>query len=108
MGPWRVAGATDTGGQVAFSDRATGAPWLRGAIRAGARAGRVLAASPAAAWARPMSALGGNRPLKFAFDVAMSGRMGMDVDLGKFSPEERKFTASAIATYKGIREVVLK
>lgn len=50
----------------------------------------------------------GKRPLKFAFDVAMSGRMGMDVDLGKFSPEERKFTASAIATYKGIREVVLK
>lgn len=42
----------------------------------------------------------GKRPLKFAFDVAMSGRLGADIDLGKLPPDERKFTARAVATYK--------
>ncbi len=48
----------------------------------------------------------GNRPIKFAFDVAMSGRLGMDMDLSKLPPEDLKFAAEAIATYKGIRRVV--
>ena len=42
----------------------------------------------------------GKRPLKFAFDVAMSARLGMDMDLSKLSPEELAFAASAIKTYK--------
>lgn len=46
------------------------------------------------------------RSMKFAFDVAMSGRLGMDVDVDKLSAEDRKFAANAIATYKGIRDVV--
>lgn len=48
----------------------------------------------------------GERPLKFCFDVAMSGRLGMDVDVDKFSPEEKAYCRSAIATYKSIRETV--
>ena len=48
----------------------------------------------------------GDRPLKFAFDVAMSARMGMDMDTSKLSTEERAFAKSAVATYKTIREVV--
>lgn len=48
----------------------------------------------------------GNRPLKFSFDVAMSGRLGMDVDVDKLSDEEREFARSAIATYKGLRDIV--
>ncbi len=48
----------------------------------------------------------GDRPLKFAFDVAMSGRLGMDLDLAQLSSEDRAFTAKAIAVYKDIREVV--
>lgn len=50
--------------------------------------------------------LSGNHGMKFAFDVAMSGRLGMDVDVDKLSPEDRAFSTSAIATYKSIREVV--
>ncbi len=46
------------------------------------------------------------RPLKFAFDVAMSARMGMDMDTSKLSVEEKEFARNAIAQYKTIREVV--
>jgi alpha-galactosidase len=48
----------------------------------------------------------GERPLKFAFDVAMSCRLGMDVDLAKFSDLDQEFAAMSIATYKRIREIV--
>lgn len=50
--------------------------------------------------------LWGSRPFKFGFDVAMSGRLGMDMDLDKLSPENRAFAAQAVATYKTIRDVV--
>jgi alpha-galactosidase len=50
--------------------------------------------------------LAGRHGMKFAFDVAMSGRLGMDVDVDKLSPEDRAFSASAIATYKQFRDVV--
>ena len=42
----------------------------------------------------------GNRPLKFAFDVAMSVRLGMDMDLLKLSPSDLAFVTAAIKTYK--------
>ncbi|MEO7714675.1 MAG: alpha-galactosidase [Capsulimonas sp.] len=48
----------------------------------------------------------GTAGLKFAFDVAMSGRLGMDVDVEKLSTEDRTFAASAIATYDSIRDIV--
>ncbi|RYZ64092.1 MAG: alpha-galactosidase, partial [Proteobacteria bacterium] len=48
----------------------------------------------------------GDRPLKFAFDVAMSGRLGMDMDVDKLSEADRAFAGRAIAAYKGIRDVV--
>lgn len=48
----------------------------------------------------------GDRPLKFAFDVAMSGRMGMDYDLSHLSPADKQFARGAVATYKSIRDVV--
>lgn len=48
----------------------------------------------------------GDKPLKFAFDVAMSGRLGMDVDVAKLTVDEQRFAASAIASYKTIRDVV--
>ncbi len=48
----------------------------------------------------------GGRPIKFAFDVAMSGRLGMDMDVDKLSNEDRAFAKAAVATYKGIRDVV--
>jgi len=48
----------------------------------------------------------GSQSMKFAFDVAMSGRLGMDVDIEQLTPDEKLFAASAIATYKTIRDVV--
>lgn len=50
--------------------------------------------------------LSGNHGMKFAFDVAMSGRLGMDVDVDKLTAEDKDFARSAITTYKGIRDVV--
>ncbi|BCM94417.1 alpha-galactosidase AgaA [Abditibacteriota bacterium] len=48
----------------------------------------------------------GNRPLKFAFDVAMSARLGMDMDTAHLSAEDKAFAKAAIASYKTIRDVV--
>lgn len=45
-------------------------------------------------------------PLKMRFDVAMTGRMGMELQPGKLSEEDKTFARNAIATYKSIRPVV--
>ena len=49
----------------------------------------------------------GNRPHKFAFDVAMSGRLGLDLDLSKLTPGELAFAGAAVSTYKDqVRQTV--
>ncbi len=48
----------------------------------------------------------GSRPMQFSFDVAMSGRMGMDIDVDKCTASEREVAIKAIANYKRIRDVV--
>jgi alpha-galactosidase len=49
----------------------------------------------------------GNRPLKFAADVAMSGALGVDMDLSRNKPEDNGFLASAIKLYKDdLRDIV--
>ena len=49
----------------------------------------------------------GNRPLKFSMDVAMSGALGLDLDVCKLSPEDKEAVASGVAIYKSeIRDVV--
>jgi alpha-galactosidase len=49
----------------------------------------------------------GNRPPKFAVDVAMSGALGVDMDIRKLSTGEQKTLATSIALYKSeIRDVV--
>ncbi len=49
----------------------------------------------------------GNRPLKFAFDVAMTACLGADLDLDRLSAADRRFVASAVATYqRDIRPIV--
>ncbi len=45
-------------------------------------------------------------PLKFRFDVAMSGRMGMELQPKDMSTEEKEFSRKAISDYKKIRPVV--
>ncbi|HEX3717856.1 MAG TPA: alpha-galactosidase [Verrucomicrobiae bacterium] len=49
----------------------------------------------------------GHRPLKFALDVAMSGALGVDMDLSRNKPEDNAFLASAIKLYKNnLRAIV--
>lgn len=47
-----------------------------------------------------------NTPLKFRFDVAMSGRLGMEMQPSHMSESEKAFAKKAIADYKDIRPVV--
>jgi alpha-galactosidase len=42
----------------------------------------------------------GNRPIKFTLDVAMSGALGLDLDVAKLSAVERKQVAAGVALYK--------
>ncbi len=48
----------------------------------------------------------GDSGIKFAFDVAMSCRLGMDMDLERMSRDDFEFTKMAISEYKRIRDVV--
>ena len=45
-------------------------------------------------------------PLKFRFDVAMTGRLGMEIQPSDMSAADRKFAAEAISGYKEIRSLV--
>jgi alpha-galactosidase len=46
-------------------------------------------------------------PLKFRFDLAMSGRLGMELQPKDLSEQEKVFAKKAIANYKQIRELVM-
>jgi alpha-galactosidase len=49
----------------------------------------------------------GKRPQKFAVDVAMSGALGVDMDVRKLSANDRQALADSIAVYKArVRDVV--
>jgi len=54
---------------------------------------------PAATIGAHVTAMG-NRPPKFACDVALSGAFGVDRDVSKMSAEERRAITNAIALYK--------
>ena len=45
-------------------------------------------------------------PLKFRFDVAMTGRLGMEIQPKNMNADEKEFSKKAIDTYKGIRTVI--
>lgn len=66
---------------------------------------------PAAAMAAHVSAeknhnTGRVTPLKYRFDVAMSGRLGMEIQPSDMSVEEKEFAKCAIESYKKIRPIV--
>lgn len=56
--------------------------------------------------ASPNHQTGRVTPLKFRFDVAMSGRLGMEMQPSDMNKEEKAFAKKAIADYKKIRPVV--
>jgi alpha-galactosidase len=45
-------------------------------------------------------------PLKFRFDVAMSAKLGMDLQPKDMSPADKEFSKKAIQAYYGIRQIV--
>jgi len=45
-------------------------------------------------------------PLKFRFDVAMSGRLGIEMKPSDFTEQERAFAKQAVADYKRLRNVI--
>jgi alpha-galactosidase len=48
----------------------------------------------------------GKESLKFRTDVAMMGRLGYDINLEKFTPEEWGFSQQAVANYKRLQPVL--
>ena len=47
-------------------------------------------------------------PLKFRFDVAMSGRLGMEMQPGSMSEKEREYAKKTIAEYKEILRPIVQ
>lgn len=56
----------------------------------------------------PNHQTGNVTPLKFRFDMAMSGRFGMELQPKNLSEEEKEFAKIAIENYKDIRDIVMK
>jgi alpha-galactosidase len=55
----------------------------------------------------PNHITGRTTPLKFRFDVAMAGKLGMDLQPMQMTAEEKEFSKNAIQTYKEVRAIVL-
>ena len=50
---------------------------------------------------------GRSTPLKYRFDIAMAGKLGMDLQPVQMTESEKEFSKKAIETYKEIRKTVL-
>lgn len=50
----------------------------------------------------------GKQSLKFKTDVAMMGKMGYDIRINNFTPQELEFSKAAVKTYKDISNVIWK
>ncbi len=48
----------------------------------------------------------GKQSLKYRTDVAMMGKMGYDIRVAELSPEELKFSQSALKNYERLKEVI--
>jgi alpha-galactosidase len=54
----------------------------------------------------PNHQVGRITPLEFRGDVAMSGNLGYELDLGALGPEEKAEVAQQVAFYKSVRSLV--
>lgn len=61
---------------------------------------------PAIATASHVTRSGRKTPLKYRFDVSMTGRLGFELHPEKLTPEEVEFSKKAVADYKRIRPIV--
>ncbi len=55
----------------------------------------------------PNHQTGNVTPLKFRFDIASSGRLGMELQPKDMTPEESEYAKRAIASYKSFHDIVL-
>jgi alpha-galactosidase len=53
-----------------------------------------------------ITSMGKGQSLKFRTDVAMAGRMGYDIRVNEFTPQELQFSQEAIKTYKRISDII--
>lgn len=56
--------------------------------------------------ASPNHQTGRKVPIKFRFDVAMTGRLGMEMQPKQMTDQEKEFSKKAIAAYKEIRPII--
>ena len=61
---------------------------------------------PANTIAAHITSMGKGQSLKFRTDVAMTGKLGYDIRVNEFTPQELQFSKDAVQTYKRINEVV--
>ena len=57
--------------------------------------------------AAPNHQTGNITPLKFRFDLSMSGRLGMELQPKQLSTEDKEFAKIAIKNYKNTRDIVM-
>lgn len=50
----------------------------------------------------------GKQSLKFKTDVAMMGKLGYDIRINNFTPQELEFSQNAVKTYKDISNIIWK
>jgi alpha-galactosidase len=53
-----------------------------------------------------VTSMGKQQSLKFRTDVAMMGKMGYDIRVANFTPQELEFSNNAVKTYKRIDEIM--
>lgn len=58
--------------------------------------------------ASPNHQTGNTTPIKFRFDMASAGRLGMELQPKQMSEEEKAFARKAIESYKGYRDIVME
>jgi alpha-galactosidase len=61
---------------------------------------------PALTISAHVTSMGKNQSLKFRTDVAMMGKMGYDIRVNNFTPQELQFSSEAVQTYKRISHVI--
>jgi alpha-galactosidase len=61
---------------------------------------------PANTMAAHITSMGKGQSLKFRTDVAMNCRMGYDIRVNEFTPQELQFSQEAIKTYKRISDII--
>src|SRR5215203_67741 len=63
---------------------------------------------PANTIAAHITSMGKGQSLKFRTDVAMMGKLGYDIRVNTFTPQELQFSTEAVKTYKRISDVIWK